>query len=162
MSYEREEKFSGDPGKAIEMAQAVFVQSGYMITEHSESTISAKHEGGFVKTQSGNAIYGASPIRIDVTRDRLNVSAGYEGIEKAKRFITKLLVILALTLGLGIGIPFAFLFEEPWPMLLAVGLGVGIPLLQLPIHLYLTPMIMRKRADKALDTLIHNITKIAH
>ncbi|MEW8631879.1 MAG: hypothetical protein AB2591_17930, partial [Candidatus Thiodiazotropha sp.] len=86
---------------------------------------------------------------------------GYEGIEKAKKFITKLLVGLAVLLGLGMGIPFAFLFEEKWPLLLAVGLGVGIPLIQLPIHLYVTPAIMKKRAEKALDTLIHNITMLA-
>ncbi|MEW8326861.1 MAG: hypothetical protein AB2659_08515 [Candidatus Thiodiazotropha sp.] len=161
MDYERSEIFSGEPGKAVEMAQAMFVQSGYKITDTTESSISAKHEGGFIRTQSGNAIYGASPIKVSVSGNRLYVSAGYEGIEKAKKFITKLLVGLAVLLGLGMGIPFAFLFEEKWPLLLAVGLGVGIPLIQLPIHLYVTPMIMRKRAVKALDTLIHNITMLA-
>ncbi|MEW8430301.1 MAG: hypothetical protein G8D61_11350, partial [gamma proteobacterium symbiont of Ctena orbiculata] len=96
-----------------------------------------------------------------VSGNRLYVSAGYDGIEKAKKFIVKLLVGLAILLGLGMGIPFAILFEEKWPLLLALGLGVGIPLIQLPIHLYVTPMIMRKRAVKALDTLIHNITMLA-
>ncbi|MEW8338039.1 MAG: hypothetical protein AB2596_20685, partial [Candidatus Thiodiazotropha sp.] len=158
---ERSEIFSGEPGKAVEMAQAMFVQSGYKITEISKSAITAEHEGGFVRTQSGNAIYGASPIKVSVSGNRLYISAGYEGIEKAKKFITKLLVGLAVLLGLGMGIPFAFLFEEKWPLLLAVGLGVGIPLIQLPIHLYVTPAIMKKRAEKALDTLIHNITMLA-
>ncbi|MBT2991189.1 MAG: hypothetical protein B6D72_05095 [gamma proteobacterium symbiont of Ctena orbiculata] len=161
MAYERSEIFTGAPGKAIEMAQAMFVQSGYKITDISESAISAEHEGGFVRTQSGNAMYGASPIRFSISEGRLNVSAGFDGIEKAKRFITRLLVGLAILLGLGMGIPFALLFEEKWPLLLALGLGVGIPLIQLPIHLYVTPAIMRKRAEKALDTLIHNITKLA-
>ncbi|MEW8486479.1 MAG: hypothetical protein AB2705_14960, partial [Candidatus Thiodiazotropha sp.] len=126
-----------------------------------ESSISAEHEGGFIRTQSGNAIYGASPIKVSVSGNRLYISAGYDGIEKAKKFIVKLLVGLAVLLGLGMGIPFAFLFEEKWPLLLAVGLGVGIPLIQLPIHLYVTPAIMKKRAEKALDTLIHNITMLA-
>ncbi|MES9944410.1 MAG: hypothetical protein ABW080_05590 [Candidatus Thiodiazotropha sp.] len=162
MNYERSENFTGEPKRAIEMAQAVFIQSGYKILDVSDSGITAKHEGGFVKTQSGNAIYGASPITLSVSENRLNVSAGYDGIEKAKKFITRLLIGLAIVLALGMGIPFAILFEERWPLLLALGLGVGIPLIQLPIHLYVTPLIMRKRADKALDTLIHNITMLAH
>jgi hypothetical protein len=161
VNYERSESFTGEPSKAIEMAQAMFVQSGYKIVDLSESAISVEHQGGFIRTQSGNTIYGASPIQISVSGNRLDVRAGYDGIEKAKGFITKLLVGLAALLGLGMGIPFAFLFEERWPLLLALGLGIGIPLIQLPIHLYVTPMIMRKRADKALDTLIHNIMVIA-
>jgi hypothetical protein len=162
VNYERSENFTGEPSKAIEMAQAMFVQSGYTIMDVSESSISVEHQGGFIRTQSGNTIYGASPIRVSISGGRLNVSAGYDGIEKAKRFITKLLVGLAFILGLGMGIPFAFLFEERWPLLLALALGIGIPLIQLPIHLYVTPMIMRKRAEKALDTLIHNIMMFVH
>ena len=139
----------------------MFVQNGYEIVDISDSTISVEHKGGFIRTQSGNAIYGASPIKVSVSGNRLYVSAGYEGIGKAKQFITRLLIGLAIVLALGMGIPFAILFEERWPLLLALGLGVGIPLIQLPIHLYVTPVIMRKRADKALDTLIHNITMLA-
>ena len=58
-------------------------------------------------------------------------------------------------------LPFAFIFEERWPMILGIGLGFGIPLIQLPIHLFITPLIMKKRASKALDTLIHNIIILA-
>jgi len=68
---------------------------------------------------------------------------------------------LAFFLALGLGLPFAIMFEEKWPVILALGLCIGIPLIQLPIHLYMTPIIMKKRAEKALDTLIHNITVLA-
>jgi heme/copper-type cytochrome/quinol oxidase subunit 4 len=161
VNYERSENFTGEPKEAIEMAQAMFVQSGYKIMDVSDSTILVEHQGGFLRTQSGHTIYAASPIKVSVSGNLINISAGYDGIEKAKRFITRLLVGLAFLLGLGMGIPFALLFEEKWPLLLALGLGIGIPLIQLPIHLYVTPMIMKKRADKALDTLIHNITMLA-
>ena len=161
MDYERYVDFAGEPKRAIELAQTMFVQSGYKIVDISDTSISAKHEGGFVKSQSGNTIYGASPVTVAVTGNRLIVSARYEGIKKVKKFILYLLVGLAFLLGLGLGLPFAIIFEEKWPVILAIGLGIGIPLIQLPIHLFVTPMIMKKRAEKALDTLIHNITMLA-
>ncbi len=161
MDFERYVNFTGEPRKAIEVAKTMFVQSGYKIVDVSDTSISAKHEGGFVKSQSGNTIYGASPVTVAVTGSRLIVSANFDGIKKAKKFLLYLLLGLALILGLGMGIPFAIIFEEKWPMLLAIGLGIGIPLIQLPIHLFITPMIMKKRAEKALGTLIHNITMLA-
>lgn len=161
MGYERYVDFSGDHKKAIELAQAMFVQAGYKIVDFSATRISAEHEGGFVKTQSGNTMYGASPVTVTVADNNLIVSAGYEGIKKVKKFLFKLLVGLAFLLGLGLGVPFAIIFEEKWPMMLGIGLGVGIPLVQLPIHYFVTPMIMKKRAEKALDTLIHNIVMLA-
>ena len=161
MDYERYVDFAGEPKKAIELAQTMFVQSGYKIVDVSDTSISAKHEGGFIKTQSSNTMYGASPVTVAVTGNRLIVSAGYEGIKKARKFIVYLLVALACVLGLGLGIPFAILFEEKWAIIIALGLGIGIPLIQLPIHLFVTPMIMKKRAEKALDTLMHNITMLA-
>jgi hypothetical protein len=161
MDYEKQVEFSGDPKKAIEVAQTMLLQSGYQITDFSDTRISAEHKGGFLRTQSGNVIYGASPISVGIKDTRLSISAGYGGIKKAKKFILHVLLGLALLLGLVFGILFTALFDDKMPAVLAVGLGIGIPLIQLPIHLLVTPRIMKKRADKALDTLIHNITMIA-
>lgn len=161
MDYERYVDFAGEAKKAIELAQTMFIQSGYKIVDVSDTSISAKHAGGFVKSQSGSTMYGASPVTVAVTGNRLMVRAGFDGIKKVKKFLVYLLLGLALILGLGMGIPFAILFEETWALILALGLGIGIPLIQLPIHLFVTPMIMKKRAVKALDTLIHNITMLA-
>ena len=161
MEYEQTVAFTGDPAKAIEIAKVAFVQSGYKITELSGASISAEHQGGFVKSASSNPLYGASPIRVSVSGGRLVVGARFEGIEKVKRYIVKLLVGLGLLLGFGLGVPFALLFEERGPMLLGFGLGFGIPAIQLPIHFYVTPVIMRKRATHGLDTLCHNITMVS-
>lgn len=158
MDYERNVDFTGEPKKAIEVARTMFIQSEYKIIDVSETSISAKHEGGFLKTQSGNTIYGASPVTVAVMDNRLIVSARYDGIKKVKKFLLYLLVGMAVVLGLGLGLPFAVIFEDTWPMILGFGLGIGIPLIQLPLHLFVTPLIMKKRAEKALDTLIHNIT----
>lgn len=161
MGYEKSVDFAGDPKKVIELAQSMFVQSGYRIIDISNTKISAEHEGGFTKSMSGNTMYGASPVTITISDNRLVVSARYEGIEKLKKFLLKLLLGLAFLLGIGLALPFALIFEERWPMMLGIGLGFGIPLIQLPIHLIITPKIMEKRASKALDTLIHNVTILA-
>lgn len=161
MGYEKSVDFTGDPKKVIELAQSMFVQSGYRITDVSNTKISAEHEGGFTKTMSGNTMYGASPVTITISANRLMVSARYEGIEKLKKYILKLLLGLAFLLGIGLTLPFALIFKERWPVMLGLGLGFGIPLIQLPIHLIVMPKIMKMRASKALDTLIHNITILA-
>ena len=161
MGYEKSVSFAGDPKKVIELAQSMFVQSGYRIINVSDTEVSAAHEGGFTKSMSGNPMYGASPVTITISANRLVVSAGYEGIEKVKKFILKFLVGFAFIMGFGLGVPFGLMSEERWPMMLGFGLGFGIPLIQLPIHLFITPKIMEKRASKALDTFIHNATTLA-
>ena len=161
MGYKKSVSFAGDHKKVIELAQSMFVQSGYRIIDISNTGISAEHEGGFTKSISGNTIYGASPVTITISANRLVVSARYEGIEKAKKFVLRLLLGLAFILGIGLALPFGFIFEERWPMMMAIGLGFGVPLIQLPIHLFVTPKIMEKRASKALDTFIHNATILA-
>ena len=161
MGYEKSVNFVGDPKKVIELAQSMFVQSGYRIIDVSDTEISAKHEGGFTKSVSGDPIYGASPVTMTISANRLVVSAEYEGIEKVKKYILRFLLGLAFVLGIGLGLPFGLIFEERWPMMLGFGLGFGIPLIQLPIHLFITPKIMEKRASKALDTFIHNALILA-
>ncbi len=122
------------------MTMAIFVQSGYSIIDVTDSTISAEHEGGYTKTATGNTMYGASPIEISIKEYRLTVSAGFEGITKAKKFLIFLLGGPALFLGVVFWVLFAFLFEETWPMYMGVAIGVGVPLIQLPIHLYVTDL----------------------
>jgi len=161
MGYEKSVDFAGDHKKVIELAQSMFVQFGYRIIDVSNTKISAEHEGGFTKSISGNTMYGASPVTITFSDNRLVVSARYEGIEKVKKFLLRLFLGLAFMLGIGFALFFAFIFEERWPMMLGIGLGCGIPLIQLPIYLFVTPKIMEKRAAKALDTFIHNATFLA-
>ena len=139
----------------------MFVQSGYKITDISDSKISAEHTGGFTKSASGNTIYGASPVTITISDNRLVVIALFEGIEKVKKFLLKLLLGLAFILGVVFALTFGLIFEEREPMMLGIGLGFGIPLIQLPIHLFVTPKIMKKRASRALDTFIHNTAILA-
>jgi len=161
MGYRRVVPFSGNPVKARELAQAAFVQSGYRITDVSDSSITAEHAGGFLRTQSSRAIYGASPITVDVGAGQLRVTARYEGIERMRVFLIRLLLGLAVFLGLVLGITFAAVLDEAWPVILGVGLGVGVPLIQLPVHLGVTLRIMRARASLALDTLTDNIVTLS-
>lgn len=161
MIYEKSVDFEGDPKKVIKLAQSMFVQSGYRINDISDTQISAEHEGGFTRSMSGNTMYGASPVTITITDNRLVVIALYEGVDKVKKFLLRLLLGLAFVLGAGLGLTFGIVFEERWPMVFGIGLGAGIPLIQLPIHLFVTPKIIKKRASRALDTFIHNATIFA-
>jgi len=111
MGYEKSVYFAGDHEKVIELAQSMFVQLGYRIIDVSNTKISAEHEGGFTKSISGNTIYGASPVTITISENRLVVSARYEGIEKVKKFFLRLLLGLAVILGIGFAL-FLLLFSK--------------------------------------------------
>ncbi len=154
--YERSEPFGGNPAAAIDFARSILAQAGYRV-DNTDSGIVAEHEGGFIRSQSGNPLYGASPIRVTVSGGRLSVTAGFGGVDKVKGFIVKLLLGLAVGLGGGLGLLFALLFDQQWPILLGAGLGGGIPLLQLPIHWLIVPAVIRRRAVSGLDTLVHNL-----
>jgi len=157
VAYRREVAISGDPRRAIELVQTALVQSGYRITDASDDCVTGAHAGGFVKTQSGQAIHGASPITATVQVGVLRVSAGYGGVERTRRFLVRLLVGLGIGLGGGLGLLFLLIFEERWPALLGLALGAGVPLLQIPVHTSWTLRIMRSRTALALDTLVENI-----
>jgi hypothetical protein len=162
MEYERTVDFTGDRRKALEIAQAALVQAGYRIEEASDRRISARYGGSFLGRNRGNPLWVASPITIEVSDRNITVTADYEGLAKMRKFIIWFLGGLALMLALGLGIPFAIVFGlNRFPLFLALGLGVGIPLIQLPIHLFVTPAIMRYFAAHALDRLVHNMTVLA-
>ena len=87
MDYEKSVELTGDPRKAIELAQTTLVQSGYKILDLSDTSISARHEGGFARTQSGSPMYAASPITVTVSNHRLVATAQFEGIRKVRKFV---------------------------------------------------------------------------
>lgn len=157
MDYRRTVPFEGDAGKALEAARTILAQSGYRITRRTENEVVAEHAGSFTKTHSGGTMYGASPLGIAIDNGNLTLRASFAGVEKLRSFLVKLLLGLGLFLGLSFFALFSLVFEEKWPALLGLLFGFGVPIIQLPIHLFLTPRITRQRAVAALDTLAHNL-----
>ncbi|MFZ5573181.1 MAG: hypothetical protein ACOZF0_22490 [Thermodesulfobacteriota bacterium] len=157
MLYEKTVALTGDGRRELEFAKTALAHAGHKLVRVTDTVVTAEQSGLFFSTTKGLAISGVSPITVTVADGRLTVRAGYEGLEKWKQFLIRFLVSLAVILGGGMGGLFAIVFEERWPMLLGIALGAGIPLLQLPIHLAITPFLLRRRAEKALDTFLHNI-----
>ena len=109
MSYCKTVFFTGDPRKAREIVQAAMLKTGYKLTPTATGLI-ACHEGGFVLSQSGLEIYGASPITMDMASGQITLSAEYEGVRKATQFMWKTFAGLGAIFILGMGLPFAFMF----------------------------------------------------
>jgi hypothetical protein len=161
MDYEKSVDFAGNVRQALSLAEMAFVQAGYRILDSTDTRVSARYDGGFVGMRYCSPMCSASPITISVAGRRLIVTARYEGIAKVRKFLVRFLVGLALLLALTLGGTFSYFYPGTQKVLLGVGLGLGIPLIQLPIHVLLTPAIMKQRAIQALDTLVHNMTMLS-
>ena len=161
MEYRKMINFDGDPEKALGLARTTFTQAGYLIVDNSESSVSAKITGVPVRSRPGSLLCGASPVTVSIAGNQLIVEAGFEGVARLKKFLLYLLIILGLSLGVGLAVIFFLVFDETWPVYLGLGLGLGVPLIQLPIHVWLTPLIFKRLASRGLDTLLHNMVMVA-
>jgi hypothetical protein len=158
MEFSKTVAFTGDPKKALEIAQVTFIQAGYKIDRAIGGRMTARHVGGFVQSQSGSGIYGASPVTVQVADGQLSITADYEGVEKARRFLWKLFAGLTAIFVVVMAIPFALLFPGKLKWLALLPLAVVV--VQMPIHFLVTPRVMKRRANAALDTLMQNILAV--
>jgi len=157
--YNKTVKFSGDRRKAIESARSFFMQAGYRIEHATEDAIVARRDAGFSSFRYSGGIDGASPVVLRFNGDQLTVNAEYGGIERTRRFILKLLLLLSLFFLVVLVIPFAVFFPGKFKLLAL--LPVLIMALQAPFQIWVTIKIMKRRTDSALDNLTHNIMTVS-
>ena len=158
--YRKDVSFAGEHERAIRNAAQALGRLGYRITELTPTRLKAEHPG-ILQRSSAQALLVASPLSISLSLGRLKLEAEFEGIAKLRRFLVRLLVGLAAFLGFALGITFSIVFDETWPVLLGVGLGVGIPILQLPIHVFLTLRLIKRRAISDLDIFLENLVVLS-
>jgi len=159
-AYREEAALAAEATHVLDIAAQWLTQFGYRLTELSAMRLTAEHPG-LLSRSTGQALVVASPIVLLASSGRLILEADFQGIAKLRRFIVRLLLGLAASLGLILGITFSLVIEEAWATYLAIGLGAGIPLMQLPVHLFLTLRLIRRRATRDLDTLLQNLAILA-
>ncbi len=158
MEYEKSIRFEGDPMTVIEIAQLIFIQSGYGIIEISDDYIFARHGKRTMKYPSGSTLFGASCVLVSVSQQVLMVRATLQYVEKTPRTIARMMLVILAIGGLLAGFLLALVLNEMWPMTFGVLAMAGISMTQKPTHGFFIPKLIKKRAIQSLDTLVHNLS----
>ncbi len=151
MEYNNTAPFSGNPEKALELSLNVFLIQSFAIIEKSES--GHELEGAGIWNSPQNPLMAVSRVKVSIEDKRIALSAEFGGVRQLQRFL--IYWIGGLTL-LFIGL--VFLVRD-----VANPLVLSSPALVLPF-LLLIPLVSRmarKRAEKALDTLLNNMNAVS-
>jgi len=149
MSYEKQVPFTGDARKALETGREVFIHHGFQVSAIENSSFEARRSG--MHSSKQDPIVGVSIATVTVAGGIISVRAELANVWR---------LILMVGFGLlAMGVGFVILFG------LLFGLKHGLMTLQClapwPILLPLIGVYMRKRGEKALDTLIANMATVA-
>lgn len=154
------------PADALQSALATLTNNGFAISQRGADFATVTGPGLYSTKQ--NPILGASRVELRIDNNTLHVQAELGGIDSIRRF----LIWFPFLLGLGLGAVFAavggIVFGQKY------GVGFGVPWAQgwrwvvaamafamLPVTpwLFLSPLttkIVRKRTQRALETLAGN------
>jgi hypothetical protein len=158
MNYESSQPFRGNPAGAINFAAATLAASGFRIQERTDTTL--RVSGGMFNSNK-NPLFGSSQITLSVSGGRVQASAKIDG---PKRVMLLVAVILFFTFGL---IVVTFLLASMHDQhghtagthqKLILGL---LPLCPWPVVIPLMYFLVRYKARKAVDTLVHNAATMA-
>lgn len=152
MKYEKEEYFDGNLAKAIDVARNTFLPNGFEIVDSSDSKLE-------VTNRSNLWGYNQHPLN-GVSKAYISRSDGKIILKAELGGVTKMIKYLILFIG-GMMVFFLFFFGiqfhiqgQPIDKLLRM---VWAPFAPWPIAIPLMGVWFKKRADRALDTLLKNM-----
>ena len=159
MAYQKTVEITGNPAKALETVRDVLIQKSFRIEPTGSRSFEATGPG---MTQMGgktsDPLLAASRVTVMVGGRSLTLDAQFGGIRRMVRFLVVFLLALAGFMAILMGMLHraghlsggmiwrsSILWSlAPWPLL--------IPLLV---------VVARRRAVKALDTMLHNASVVA-
>jgi hypothetical protein len=157
MQYVASVPFRGDAEKAFRLAESALTGVGFRFTDRTPRSVEMVGPGMNGTRQS--ALVGASRIRVLSNRGELAVEADLGGVRRMSRFVTLFPIGLALGLGVVLSVAFGAL-TGPGIWIVAVAAACGG---NAGLWLLLGPLMarsIRKRTDRALDTLLANMVAV--
>jgi hypothetical protein len=152
MKYEKAEYFEGDLAKAIDVAKNTFLPNGFEIISSSNSNLEVSNRS-YVWGYNQHPLNGVSKVYISGSDGKIIIKAELGGV-------TKMLQYLILFMG-GMMVFFLIFFGiqlhvqgQPINKLLRM---IWAPFAPWPIAIPLMGVWFKKRADRALDTLLKNM-----
>lgn len=154
------------PADALQSALATLTNNGFAISRRGADFATVTGPGLYSTKQ--NPILGASRVELQIDNDTLHVQAELGGVDSIQRF----LIWFPFLLGLGLGVVFTVVGGIVFGQKYEVGFGVpwaqgwrwvvaAMAFAMLPVTpwLFLSPLttkIIRKRTQRALETLAGN------
>jgi hypothetical protein len=152
MKYEKEEYFEGDLAKAIEVAKNTFLPNGFEIVDSSNSNLEVTNHSG-LWGHNQHPLNGVSKASISGGDGKITLNAELGGVKTMIKylilFIGGMMVFFLILFGVQFhiqGQPFGKLMRIIWA-----------PFVPWPIAIPLMGVWFKKRADRALDTLLKNM-----
>jgi hypothetical protein len=145
--YARSAAFAGEPERALEVGRQFFINNGFQVSRLAEMSFGAR--GGGMVSSNQHAILGVSQIKVTAEQGALSFNANLGGVRRLVWFLILFLLIMFL-----------------WPLVMAWAMGsegIGRLLLMDVALLIPVPLLvvwMRRRTERALDTLLHNMVTV--
>ena len=151
MSYEKTIHFTGDTGKAFEVAKQILLPNGFSIVSNSESSLELRGSGSYWSTNQ-NPLMAISEISICKTGNELSVRAELGGLRR----LIKCLCIFILGMAVFFLVLFGVLFagQEQQERIVYMSL---LPLAPWPLIIPLMARFMKSRICRSLDSLVNNL-----
>lgn len=143
--YETSAEFSGEAEAALSFLIQTFTQLGFRIEQKDARRL--EFSGPGMNSTQQNPLMAVSRLRVESAGRSLKTQAEFGGARRMAKFMFLLIVGLAA----GLGGLFAVLFDPA---------AAGIVALALSPWLVLIPLIywmIRRRAARALDNVLHNL-----
>jgi len=152
MNYEQSIEFQGDPIRAFAATSNILMPNNFKLVEKTLAHVVYEGAGMFSSHQS--PLVGATQIRIEAKGERLILSAYLGGI----RFMAWFLFLFPFALALLLSGIFAVLELAPFrEMALIAFLSVSPWIVLSPLLI----LWLKRRTERALDTLLSNLAAIA-
>jgi len=153
MKYEKEEYLKGDLAKAIDVARNTFLPNGFEIIDSSDSKLEVTNRSS-LWGYNQHPLNGVSKASIFSSGGKITLKAELGGVTKMIKYLTLFIGAMAIFFLLLFGFLFGLRQQQPLGKVLLISLG---PLVPWPIAIPLMGIWFKKRADRALDTLLKNM-----
>jgi len=152
MKYEKEEYFKGDLAKAIDLAKNTFLPNGFEIIDSSNSSFEVTNRSN-VWGSNQHPLNGVSKACISGSGGKITLKAELGGVTKMIKYLILFIGGMMVFFLIFFGIQF-HVQGQPVNKLLRM---IWAPFVPWPIAIPLMGVWFKKRADRALDTLLKNM-----
>ncbi|HUW18824.1 MAG TPA: hypothetical protein VMW16_05940 [Sedimentisphaerales bacterium] len=157
MDYKKTIVFTGDVGKALEVARNVFIQHSFQIVTNTNSTLELT--GTFTLWVKGmDPLNGISKISVRGTRSELSIEAKFGGISKTINYLIIFILAMAVLSLITFGTLFTIIRGQPIGRIILLSLAPFVPW---PALIPLMAKFLKYRTSRALDALVHNMAALS-
>jgi hypothetical protein len=157
MDYERTEYFEGDLAKAVDVAKNTFLPNGFEIINSEQSTLEVANRSS-LWGYNRHPLNGVSKACVCGGDGKITLKAEFGGVTKMIKYLILFILGMAVFFLVVFGLLFGLQQGQPVRKIFLMSLA---PFAPWPVIIPLMGIWFKKRAYKALDTLLNNMVVLA-